>query len=187
MKSTKELPRYGSGHKSAGRTDIRTAGRTDNAKTISLRLWRGIMKYTVNIISSGVSQPTQNKHNPRSRHGQNFSALRPGRVFTQRIAEARGIDPRNEAESLENFNIIKTNILTKFHENWTINATIRVGHVFQPTGTIFELVQDIMGTHLLSKKNSPPIDIIGTNILTKFHDDRTINVASRVVFLGPIL
>ena len=39
------------------------------------------------------------------------------------------------------------------------------GHVFPPTGTIFKLIQDI----------------IGTNHLTKFHDDRTINVASRVL------
>ncbi|KAH3836139.1 hypothetical protein DPMN_109509 [Dreissena polymorpha] len=38
-------------------------------------------------------------------------------------------------------------------------------HVFQATGTIFKLVQDI----------------IGTNLLKKFHDDRTINVASRVL------
>ncbi|KAH3877223.1 hypothetical protein DPMN_001085 [Dreissena polymorpha] len=38
-------------------------------------------------------------------------------------------------------------------------------HVFQPTGTIFELVQDILGT----------------NLLTKFHENRTINVASRVL------
>jgi len=35
MKSAKALPRYGSGHKSAGRTD--------NAKTLSLRLWRGMI------------------------------------------------------------------------------------------------------------------------------------------------
>ncbi|KAH3882234.1 hypothetical protein DPMN_006168 [Dreissena polymorpha] len=39
------------------------------------------------------------------------------------------------------------------------------GHVFQPTGTIFELIQGI----------------IGTNLLTKFHEDQTINVASRVL------
>ncbi|KAH3813803.1 hypothetical protein DPMN_142272 [Dreissena polymorpha] len=37
-------------------------------------------------------------------------------------------------------------------------------HVFQATGTIFKHV-----------------DIIGTNLLTKFHDDRTLNVASRVL------
>ncbi|KAH3835341.1 hypothetical protein DPMN_108692 [Dreissena polymorpha] len=61
-----------------------------------------------------------------------------------------------------------TNLLTKIHEDWTINVASRPwyihpgGHIFQPTGTIFELIQDI----------------IGTNLLTKFHDDRTIHVAS---------
>ncbi|KAH3859561.1 hypothetical protein DPMN_102378 [Dreissena polymorpha] len=71
--------------------------------------------------------------------------------------------------------IIKTNLLTKFHKDWTINVASRVftrknalpsgGHVFQPTGIIFELVQDI----------------IGMNLLTKFHEDQTKNVASRVL------
>ncbi|KAH3693198.1 hypothetical protein DPMN_192600 [Dreissena polymorpha] len=71
--------------------------------------------------------------------------------------------------------IIGTNLVTNFHEDWTINVASRlstrknapptVGHVFQLTATIFELVQDI----------------IGKNLLTKFHDNRTINVASRVL------
>ncbi|KAH3719299.1 hypothetical protein DPMN_062130 [Dreissena polymorpha] len=62
-----------------------------------------------------------------------------------------------------------------FHDDRTINVPFRVltsknalplgGHVFQPTRTNLEYVQDI----------------IGTNILTKFHEDRTINVASRVL------
>ncbi|KAH3710402.1 hypothetical protein DPMN_069881 [Dreissena polymorpha] len=115
--------------------------------------------------------------------------------------------------------IIETNLLTKCHEDWTINvATLcsagRIqlltkknapptgGHVFQATGTIFKLVQNIIGTKLLTKFHDdrkmprplgghvfPPTgtifeliqDIIGTNHLTKFHDDRTINVASRVL------
>ncbi|KAH3834450.1 hypothetical protein DPMN_107776 [Dreissena polymorpha] len=58
------------------------------------------------------------------------------------------------------------------YEDWTMNVTIRVQkapppgrHVFPPTGTIFELVQDI----------------IKNNVFTMFHDDRTINVASRVL------
>ncbi|KAH3877401.1 hypothetical protein DPMN_001267 [Dreissena polymorpha] len=38
-------------------------------------------------------------------------------------------------------------------------------HVFKATKTIFKLIQDI----------------IGTNLLTKFHDDRKINVTSRVL------
>ncbi|KAH3747269.1 hypothetical protein DPMN_181692 [Dreissena polymorpha] len=82
--------------------------------------------------------------------------------------------------------IIKTNLLTKFHEDWTINVASRVltrlyyshikpykekcpapgGHVFKATKTIFKLIQDI----------------IGTNLLTKFHDDQKINVTSRVPF-----
>ncbi|KAH3819171.1 hypothetical protein DPMN_120904 [Dreissena polymorpha] len=78
------------------------------------------------------------------------------------------------------------------------NAPSTDGHVFQPTGTIFELVQDIIGTNLLTKfhddrtiniasrvltrKNATPPwwpYINGANHLTKFHDDRTINVSSR--------
>ncbi|KAH3852498.1 hypothetical protein DPMN_095008 [Dreissena polymorpha] len=123
--------------------------------------------------------------------------------------------------------IVKTNLLTIFHQDWTINVASRVltrfyyshilknspppgGHVFQPTGIIFELVQDIIGMNLLTKfhedwtinvasrvRNAPPLGshdfqakvtifeliqyISGTNLLTKFHEDRKINVASRVL------
>ncbi|KAH3819569.1 hypothetical protein DPMN_121308 [Dreissena polymorpha] len=74
---------------------------------------------------------------------------------------------------------------TIFHDHQTINVASRPyhenappsgghpirknsppsgGNVFQATGTIFELVQYI----------------IGTNLLTRFYDDRTMHVASRV-------
>ncbi|KAH3719093.1 hypothetical protein DPMN_061922 [Dreissena polymorpha] len=63
--------------------------------------------------------------------------------------------------------IITTNVLTKCYEDLTINVTIRMkntppncGHVFQATGIISGLVQDK----------------IITNGLTKFHEDWTINV-----------
>ncbi|KAH3726629.1 hypothetical protein DPMN_052497 [Dreissena polymorpha] len=76
--------------------------------------------------------------------------------------------------------IIGMNLLTKFHEDQTINVASRVltrfyyshtrknapplgSHVFQANVTIFELIQDIIGTYLL----------------TKFHKDWTINVDSR--------
>ncbi|KAH3867043.1 hypothetical protein DPMN_030168 [Dreissena polymorpha] len=61
--------------------------------------------------------------------------------------------------------------------------------VFQAKVTISEVIQDIIGTNLLSKfhedrKNTPPpgvqVYIIGMNLLTKFYEDRTINMASRV-------
>ncbi|KAH3786664.1 hypothetical protein DPMN_164772 [Dreissena polymorpha] len=149
--------------------------------------------------------------------------------------------------------IIRTNVLTMCHEDWTIHMTFRVlkffqqtgtifedknvasrvknnlppgGHVFQLTGTIFNLVQDIIGANPLTMfhehqtinvasrvltthltKNVPPLganyhddrtinppcfstnqnyfdliqDIIETNLLTKFHDDGKIDMASRML------
>ncbi|KAH3697126.1 hypothetical protein DPMN_084613 [Dreissena polymorpha] len=130
------------------------------------------------------------------------------------------------------------NLLTEFHEDRIINVASRVknapplgshfhkdqkinvasrenvpppgGRVFQQTGIIFELTQDIIGMNLLTKfhedrtinvvsrvKIAPPFGshvfqakitifeliqhIIGTNLLSKFHEDRKINVASRVL------
>ncbi|KAH3709343.1 hypothetical protein DPMN_068805 [Dreissena polymorpha] len=99
--------------------------------------------------------------------------------------------------------IINTNVLTKFHDDWTINVTYRVltsfyyshikrnampsgGHVFQATETILEVVEDIIGTNLLTKfHDDRTINVasrvlkIGTNLLTNFHEDQTINVASK--------
>ncbi|KAH3874336.1 hypothetical protein DPMN_037578 [Dreissena polymorpha] len=86
-------------------------------------------------------------------------------------------------------------------------------HVFQPTGIIFQLVQDIIEINLLTEfhedrtinvasrvKNAPPLgghvfqakvtileliqEIIKTNLLTKFHQDWTLNVTSRVLTRG---
>ncbi|KAH3825611.1 hypothetical protein DPMN_127492 [Dreissena polymorpha] len=113
----------------------------------------------------------------------------------------------------------ETNVLTKFHEDWTKNVTSRVfkcfhyihiektapppgGHVFSPIWTIFELIRDINKTNVLTKfhddwakivtsrvftRNTAPPHcfelsrgIIRTNVLTKFHEDRIRNVASRV-------
>ncbi|KAH3826500.1 hypothetical protein DPMN_128406 [Dreissena polymorpha] len=80
-----------------------------------------------------------------------------------------------------NSRIKETDVLTKFHENWAKNVTSRVftcfhyihieknapptgGHVFTLIWTIFELVQDINKT----------------TILTNFHDDWAKIVTSRV-------
>ncbi|KAH3881197.1 hypothetical protein DPMN_005120 [Dreissena polymorpha] len=98
------------------------------------------------------------------------------------------------------------NILIKFHEDWTITVASRVknapplgSHVFQAKVIIFELIQDIIGTNLLSNvnnKTAPPPgdhvfspictifkfvrDINEINVLTKFHDDWAKIVTSRV-------
>ncbi|KAH3822268.1 hypothetical protein DPMN_124042 [Dreissena polymorpha] len=70
------------------------------------------------------------------------------------------------------------------------------GHVFEATSIILKLVQDIIGINLLTKFHedqtinvafrekcpSPRLKyIIKTNLLNKFHEDWTINVASRVL------
>ncbi|KAH3861570.1 hypothetical protein DPMN_024502 [Dreissena polymorpha] len=80
--------------------------------------------------------------------------------------------------------VMRTNVLMEFHEDWVINVTSPYNEncptlwqsCFQATGTIFELVQDIIG----KKKKKKKKDIIGTHDLTKFHEDWTINIVSRV-------
>ncbi|KAH3864095.1 hypothetical protein DPMN_027109 [Dreissena polymorpha] len=59
--------------------------------------------------------------------------------------------------------IYKTNLFTKFHDDWAKNVTSRV-HVIQLTGTIFQLNSRIKET----------------NVLTKFHENWAKNVTSRV-------
>ncbi|KAH3782961.1 hypothetical protein DPMN_160886 [Dreissena polymorpha] len=100
-------------------------------------------------------------------------------------------------------NIIGTNLLCKFHEDRKINVASRVltrfyyshiqknapppgGHVFLPTGIIFKLTINVASRVLTSHVFQVNVtifeliqDIIKTNLLTKFHDDWTINVASR--------
>ncbi|KAH3777650.1 hypothetical protein DPMN_179098 [Dreissena polymorpha] len=86
-------------------------------------------------------------------------------------------------------NIIGTNLLTKFHEDQTKNVASRVftrktaqptgGHVSQRTGTTLELNQHIIKTNILTHFELHR-DFIGTKLLTKFHEDPTIIVASRV-------
>ncbi|KAH3853109.1 hypothetical protein DPMN_095632 [Dreissena polymorpha] len=106
--------------------------------------------------------------------------------------------------------INETNVLTKFHDDWAKIVTSRVntapppgGHVFQWTETIFELNQHIIKTNILTKLYKDwasnvtstvftsfklSRSIIGTNRglrakreIKVFHEDRKINVASRVL------
>ncbi|KAH3712748.1 hypothetical protein DPMN_072504 [Dreissena polymorpha] len=85
--------------------------------------------------------------------------------------------------------IKKVNVLTNFHDDWAQMVTSRVftrktapptgGHVFQRTGATFTLIQHIIKINILTNFELDR-DLIGTKLLTKFHEDRTINVASRV-------
>ncbi|KAH3706716.1 hypothetical protein DPMN_066104 [Dreissena polymorpha] len=90
-------------------------------------------------------------------------------------------------------------VLTNFHDDWTKIVTSRVftrksapptgGHVFQRIGTTFQLNQDIIKTNILTNDlvfdpAQPGFelgrDFIAAKLLTKFHEDGTRNVASRV-------
>ncbi|KAH3838563.1 hypothetical protein DPMN_111971 [Dreissena polymorpha] len=85
--------------------------------------------------------------------------------------------------------INKTNVLTNFHDDWAKIVTSRMftrrsapptgGHVFQRIGTTFELNQNIIKTNILTNFDLGR-DFIGTKLVTKFHEDGTRNVASRV-------
>ncbi|KAH3827159.1 hypothetical protein DPMN_129088, partial [Dreissena polymorpha] len=134
-----------------------------------------------------------------------FTRNVPSRVFTRKTAPPKGdhtnilksyIKIGHEIFELE-LDIIGTKLLTKFHEDRTRYMASRVftrfivkqykktapptgGHVFQQTGTTFELKQDIIKTNILANFNLDR-DSIGTKLLTKFYEDRTRNVASRVL------
>ncbi|KAH3876272.1 hypothetical protein DPMN_000111 [Dreissena polymorpha] len=102
------------------------------------------------------------------------------------IGPKKGPSRRKLPRPLE---INKTNVLTNFHDDWAKIVTSRVftrktapptgGHVFQHTGTTFELNQDIIKTNILTNFELRR-DFIGIKLLTKFHEDGTRNVASRV-------
>ncbi|KAH3880702.1 hypothetical protein DPMN_004624 [Dreissena polymorpha] len=84
--------------------------------------------------------------------------------------------------------INKTNVLTNFHDDWAKIVTSRPnkencpahwGPCFQRTGTTFELDQHIIMANILTNFELGR-DFIEAKLLTKFHEDGTRNVASRV-------
>ncbi|KAH3713565.1 hypothetical protein DPMN_073357 [Dreissena polymorpha] len=135
-----------------------------------------------------------NKTNVLTNFHDDWAKIVTSRVFTSHVIQLTRI-----ISKLNSHNIEETNALTKFQENWEKNVNFRVftcfhyihieknaqptgGHVFSPIWTIFKLVRNINKTNP-NKENCPahwrPY-FIGTKLLTKFHEDRTINVASRV-------
>ncbi|KAH3720410.1 hypothetical protein DPMN_063309 [Dreissena polymorpha] len=100
--------------------------------------------------------------------------------FTSRVLTRRTTDKRR-SQNLTMGTMcpgeLKTNDLTKFHKDWTQNVTSR------------NVTYRVLTRKTDKRKNAPPTtrtifehvqDIIGKNLLTKFHDDRTINMAFRV-------
>ncbi|KAH3698943.1 hypothetical protein DPMN_073889 [Dreissena polymorpha] len=95
-------------------------------------------------------------HQTQTIQNEDWTINVPSRVLTRKTARPLAAMFFNQPELFQD--IIWKKCLTKK------NAPQPGGHVFQPNGTIFELVQDI-----------------GTNLLTKFHEDHTVNVASGVL------
>ncbi|KAH3889418.1 hypothetical protein DPMN_013472 [Dreissena polymorpha] len=86
------------------------------------------------------------------------------------------------------------NLLTKFHEDRTVNVASRVknvpplgSHVFQANIIIFELIQHITESILQTEFHDDWTIIVASRVLTRqnasphFHGDRKINVTSRVL------
>ncbi|KAH3886768.1 hypothetical protein DPMN_010781 [Dreissena polymorpha] len=86
--------------------------------------------------------------------------------------------------------IIETNLLTKFHEDWTVNVASRVltrktapppgGHVFSPIWTIFDLLRDINEINVLTKFHDEWAKIVTSRVFTNLHEDWASNVTSTV-------
>ncbi|KAH3883954.1 hypothetical protein DPMN_007924 [Dreissena polymorpha] len=84
--------------------------------------------------------------------------------------------------------MIATNLLTKFHKDWTINVASRVLTSFNHSHTrhTYSHIRKIYGPLVaMFFKHTRPVfklvqDVIETYVLTKFHEDPTISLASRV-------
>ncbi|KAH3703729.1 hypothetical protein DPMN_078772 [Dreissena polymorpha] len=146
-----------------------------------------------------------NKTNVLTNFHDDWAKIVTSRVFTSHVIQLTGTIFKL------NSHIKETNVLTKFHENWAKNVTSRVftcfhfieknspptsGHVFSPIWAIFELVQDINKTNILTNfyddwAKIHVIELTGTifelnsyiketNVLTEFHENWAKNVTSRV-------
>ncbi|KAH3864643.1 hypothetical protein DPMN_027666 [Dreissena polymorpha] len=80
--------------------------------------------------------------------------------------------------------INKINVLTKFHDDWSKNVTYKLftrNTAPPPWRPLHEdWASNVTSTVFTSIPFEFDQDIIGTNLLTKFHADQTINVATRV-------
>ena len=124
-----------------------------------------------------------NKTNVLTNFHDDWAKIVTSRVFTRFLySQIRKTAPPTGGHVFQrigttfelNQDIIKTNILTKLHEDWAWNVTSTVFtrfFFFWPSDLVFDPAQP---SFELGR------DFIGTKLLTKFHEDGTRNVASRV-------
>ncbi|KAH3807193.1 hypothetical protein DPMN_135526 [Dreissena polymorpha] len=187
-------------------TNVRTKFHENWAKNVTLRVekcpahWRPCFFAPIRTIFELV--PDINKTNVSTNYHDDWAKLVTSRVKTAPPTGGH-VFQRTGTNFKLNQNIIKANIFTKFHENWAKNVTSRVFTCFHyihieknapPTGGhVFFTDLDLFRT-LFTRKTAPPTgghtniltnfelhrDFIGTKLLSKFYEDRTRNVASRV-------
>ncbi|KAH3796460.1 hypothetical protein DPMN_150028 [Dreissena polymorpha] len=136
-----------------------------NAKNVTSRKTNVLIKFHEDWTKNKTAPPPGGQGNFSPQKGKKpkfvgrFDRLRALFSHIRNTAPPPGGHVFQWTETIFELNqhIIKTNILTKLHEDWASNLTSTVF-------TSFELGRGI----------------IGTNFLTKFHEIWTINVASRV-------
>ncbi|KAH3815163.1 hypothetical protein DPMN_143685 [Dreissena polymorpha] len=122
------------------------------------------------------------------------SAVTTSRVFTGHVLQRTGtiFEHKSQKTAPPTGGHVFSPIWTIFERVPDINkSNVLINHFFQRTGTIFELnshwtknvtssVFTCFNYKHIEKTAPPAMYINKTNVLTKFHDDRTRNVASRV-------
>ncbi|KAH3720586.1 hypothetical protein DPMN_063486 [Dreissena polymorpha] len=102
-----------------------------------------------------------NEQNVLTKFQEDWTINVASRVLTRKNSPPHGDHVFNRPEPFSNSSKIS------LEHRARKTATTPGSHVFQPTATIFQLFQDIIGTHVL------------THVLTQLHVHWTINVASR--------
>ncbi|KAH3840787.1 hypothetical protein DPMN_114243 [Dreissena polymorpha] len=168
----------------------------DINKTNVLTNFHDLAKFVTSRVFTRKTAPPTGGHVLTNFH-DDWAKIVTFRVLTSHVIQLTGTIFE------VNSHIKETNVLTKFHENWAKNVISRVekcpartnfhddwakivtcrvftrktapptgGHVFQRTGTTFKLDQHIIKANILTNFELYR-DIIGTKLLTKFHEDRT--------------
>ncbi|KAH3838860.1 hypothetical protein DPMN_112276 [Dreissena polymorpha] len=110
-----------------------------------------------------------NKTNVLTNFHDDWAKIVTSRVFTSENCHYKHTEKNAPPTGGHVFSPISTIFETSIEQMKTAQPT--GGHVFQRIGTTFELNQDIIKTNIFTKHNP---------LLTKFHEDGTRNVASRV-------
>ncbi|KAH3809085.1 hypothetical protein DPMN_137448 [Dreissena polymorpha] len=171
------------------KTNVLTNFHDDWAKSVTSRVFtRHVIRLTGTIfeLNSHIKET-----NVLTKFHENWAKNATSRVFTcfhdlriEKNAAPTGGHVFSPIRTIFKLvrDINKTNVLTNFHDDRAKIVTSRVftrkiapptgGHVFQRTGTTFERGQHIIKKNILTNFELDR-DIIGKNLLIKFHEDQT--------------